>query len=161
NYRRDATSGDEGADLLRAIKRLDPDLPVLLMTAFTSLEAAVQLVKEGASDYIAKPWNDDKLVVSVRNLMRVRELALDHRRLRAPRARARNVLGTALASSNRPTRSFFAPVNAPASAPKSSDSRSSSGRPPAFTCRNGLSRRRELAWTIRAMRSLPAPFGPV
>ncbi len=95
NYRRDATSGDEGADLLRAIKRLDPDLPVLLMTAFTSLEAAVQLVKEGASDYIAKPWNDDKLVVSVRNLMRVRELAIDNRRLRAQGARARNDLGAA------------------------------------------------------------------
>ena len=62
NFRRDATDGEEGTRLLRAIKKLDPDLPVLIMTAFTSLEAAVQLIKEGASDYIAKPWDDDKLV---------------------------------------------------------------------------------------------------
>jgi DNA-binding NtrC family response regulator len=93
NFRRDATSGSEGTALLRAIKELDPDLPVLLMTAFTSLEAAVQLVKEGASDYIAKPWDDDKLIVTVRNLMRVRELELENRRLVARGRRARQELG--------------------------------------------------------------------
>src|SRR5262249_16716265 len=56
NLHRDATSGEEGEALLRAIRELDPELPVLLMTAFQSLEAAVRLVKGGASDYIAKPW---------------------------------------------------------------------------------------------------------
>src|SRR5438128_2464805 len=65
NFRRDETSGEEGEALLRAIRALDPELPVLLMTAFQSLEAAVRLVKSGASDYIAKPWNDDKLVATV------------------------------------------------------------------------------------------------
>ncbi len=95
NFRRDATSGEEGASLLRAIKELDPELPVLLMTAFTSLEAAVQLVKAGASDYIAKPWNDEKLVATVRNLMRVRDLELENRRLRAHGRRARRELGGA------------------------------------------------------------------
>jgi DNA-binding NtrC family response regulator len=92
NFRRDATSGEEGTELLRAIKRLDPDLPVLIITAFTSLEAAVQLVKEGASDYVAKPWNDDKLVTSVKNLVRMRELAQQNLRLESHRARARNEL---------------------------------------------------------------------
>jgi DNA-binding NtrC family response regulator len=93
NYRRDATSGEEGVELLRAIKRLDPELPVLLMTAFTSLEAAVQLVKEGASDYVAKPWNDDKLVITVGNLLKMRELGQENRRLRAQSARVRRGLG--------------------------------------------------------------------
>ena len=50
NFQTDSTSGQEGAALFREIKRLDADLPVLLMTAWTSLETAVLLVKEGAAD---------------------------------------------------------------------------------------------------------------
>jgi DNA-binding NtrC family response regulator len=92
NFQRDATDGQEGAKLLGAIKRLDPDLPVLIMTAFTSLEAAVQLIKEGASDYIAKPWDDDKLVSTVKNLVRMRELSQENTRLRAQGSRARQEL---------------------------------------------------------------------
>jgi len=92
NFRRDATDGEEGTRLLRAIKKLDPDLPVLIMTAFTSLEAAVQLIKEGASDYIAKPWDDDKLVSTVKNLVRMRELSQENTRLRAQGSRARHEL---------------------------------------------------------------------
>ncbi|MEO8902082.1 MAG: sigma-54 dependent transcriptional regulator [Polyangiaceae bacterium] len=89
NFHRDATSGEEGEALLRAIKTLDPDLPVLLMTAFQSLETAVRLVREGANDYIAKPWNDDKLVATVKNLLRLRELSRENLRLRARTNRAR------------------------------------------------------------------------
>jgi DNA-binding NtrC family response regulator len=92
NFRRDATDGAEGAKLLSDIKRLDPDLPVLIMTAFTSLEAAVQLIKEGASDYIAKPWDDEKLVTQVKNLIRLRELSQENVRLRAQGSRARHEL---------------------------------------------------------------------
>ncbi|HEY1532913.1 MAG TPA: sigma-54 dependent transcriptional regulator [Polyangiaceae bacterium] len=89
NFHRDATSGDEGEALLYAIKRLDPELPVLLMTAFQSLETAVRLVREGATDYIAKPWNDDKLVATVKNLLRLRELSRENLRLRTRTSRAR------------------------------------------------------------------------
>jgi DNA-binding NtrC family response regulator len=89
NFRRDATSGEEGEALLQAIRKLDPELPVLLMTAFQSLETAVRLVKSGASDYIAKPWNDDKLVATVRSLVRLRELAQENLRWRTSTSRAR------------------------------------------------------------------------
>jgi DNA-binding NtrC family response regulator len=82
NFSPEATSGAEGVALFREIKKLDPGLPVLLITAWTSLETAVQLVKEGASDYLAKPWDDEKLYVSVRNLLRMRELQLENARLR-------------------------------------------------------------------------------
>ena len=82
NFSPEATSGQEGISLFREIKRRDPGLPVLLMTAWTSLETAVQLVKEGASDYLAKPWDDEKLLVTVRNLLRMRELQLENNRLR-------------------------------------------------------------------------------
>lgn len=89
NFHRDATSGEEGELLLHAIRKLDPDLPVVLMTAFQSLEAAVRLVRAGASDYIAKPWNDDKLVATVKNLIRLRQLSQENLRLRASSSRAR------------------------------------------------------------------------
>jgi DNA-binding NtrC family response regulator len=89
NFHRDATSGEEGEALLHAIRKLDPGLPVVLMTAFQSLEAAVRLVRAGASDYIAKPWNDDKLVATVKNLIRLRQLSQENLRLRASSNRSR------------------------------------------------------------------------
>ncbi len=82
NFSPEATSGEEGIALFREVKRRDPGLPVLLLTAWTSLETAVQLVKEGASDYLAKPWDDEKLLASVRNLLRLRDLQLENARLR-------------------------------------------------------------------------------
>lgn len=69
NFASDRTSGREGADLFRRIRRKRPALPVLLMTAWASLEMAVELVKEGASDYIAKPWDDEKLVAKIETLI--------------------------------------------------------------------------------------------
>ena len=72
NFSGDTTSGDEGEKLFREIRSLFPDMPVILLTAWTHLEAAVQLVKEGAADYLGKPWEDDKLVASVKNLLQRR-----------------------------------------------------------------------------------------
>jgi DNA-binding NtrC family response regulator len=92
NFRRDTTSGEEGVELMRAIRKLDPDLPIVLITAYTSLEMAVQLVKEGANDYIAKPWNDDKLVTTAKNLLRMRELQQQNLRLTWQGLRARREL---------------------------------------------------------------------
>lgn len=62
NFTRDTTSGDEGVELFRAIREVDRKMPVVLVTAWTSLEAAVVLVKEGAHEYLQKPWDDAKLV---------------------------------------------------------------------------------------------------
>ena len=76
NFTEDTTSGREGIELFREIHALDPGLPILLMTAWTSLDTAVQLVKEGASDYLGKPWDDEKLVDSVRSLHEHRKSAL-------------------------------------------------------------------------------------
>jgi DNA-binding NtrC family response regulator len=92
NFTEDKTSGQEGEDLFRAIRRLDPDMPVLLMTAWTSLETAVKLIKDGAADYMAKPWDDEKLIATVKNLMRMRELTQENLRMRARSARARKTL---------------------------------------------------------------------
>jgi DNA-binding NtrC family response regulator len=92
NFTEDKTSGAEGVELFRAIRRLDPDMPVLLMTAWTSLETAVQLIKDGAADYVSKPWDDEKLLATVKNFLRMRELAHENARLRGRSQRARKAL---------------------------------------------------------------------
>ena len=79
NFSTDTTSGDEGTALFRAIRARHPDLPVILLTAWTHLETAVELVKAGAADYLAKPWDNQRLLATVRNLIELgqasRELA--------------------------------------------------------------------------------------
>ncbi len=92
NFTQERTSGEEGVALFRAIKKLDPDLPVVLLTAWSSLETAVQLVKEGASDYMAKPWDDEKLARVVKNLVSMRALQQENTRLLAQRSRLRRTL---------------------------------------------------------------------
>jgi DNA-binding NtrC family response regulator len=92
NFDPGATSGHEGMDLFRRIKARDPELPVLAMTAWTSLETAVQMVKEGATDYLAKPWDDAKLLSSVRTLLRMRDLQLENDRLRGEKLKGRKEL---------------------------------------------------------------------
>jgi DNA-binding NtrC family response regulator len=69
NFSADTTSGEEGVALFRRIRERHPDLPVILLTAWTHLESAVELVKGGAADYLAKPWDDRKLLASVANLI--------------------------------------------------------------------------------------------
>jgi DNA-binding NtrC family response regulator len=69
NFDTDTTSGEEGEALFRDIRARHPDLPVILLTAWTHLESAVELVKAGAADYLAKPWDDRKLMVTVNNLL--------------------------------------------------------------------------------------------
>jgi DNA-binding NtrC family response regulator len=86
------TSGADGITLFRRLRQIDPELPVLLMTAWTSLETAVELVREGAADYFAKPWNDQKLISNVRSLLTRRELQLENARLLQERRRTREQL---------------------------------------------------------------------
>jgi DNA-binding NtrC family response regulator len=69
NFTADTTSGEEGVALFREIRKRHPDLPVILLTAWTHLDAAVDLVKAGAADYLSKPWNDDRLLATVTNLI--------------------------------------------------------------------------------------------
>ncbi len=69
NFTGDTTSGEEGKELFYQLRRLDPYLPVILITAWTDLEQAIELVKAGAVDYIAKPWDDQKLLNTVANLV--------------------------------------------------------------------------------------------
>src|SRR5437870_12448026 len=66
NYARDTTSGQEGLDLLSRIQALDSTLPVVVMTAWGSLDLAVAAMRRGARDFVQKPWDNAPLLASVR-----------------------------------------------------------------------------------------------
>jgi DNA-binding NtrC family response regulator len=89
NFSADTTSGEEGAALFRALRAQQPDIPVVLLTAWTHLESAVQLVKAGAADYIGKPWNNDKLLATVENLLELAETTRERQRLQEEQRRRR------------------------------------------------------------------------
>src|SRR5689334_17199753 len=92
NFRADTTSGEEGVALFRAIRARFPDLPVILLTAWTQLESAVELVKAGAADYLAKPWDDTKLLTAVQNLLELSETRRELARRRSDEDRRRTEL---------------------------------------------------------------------
>ncbi len=95
NYTRDTTSGREGLELLTRIQALDPMLPVVVMTAWGSVEVAVQAMRRGARDFVQKPWENERLLTILRTqvelgraLRRGQRLEAENRVLREqPQAR--------------------------------------------------------------------------
>src|ERR671915_668099 len=83
NYARDTTSGQEGLDLLQRLKEIEPDLPVAVMTAWGSVGGAVEAMRRGAQDYIEKPWDNARLLVTLRNLVELGRALRRTRRLDA------------------------------------------------------------------------------
>ncbi len=65
NFTRDVTSGEEGFYFLKKIKTIDPSIEVILITAYGDVELAVRAIKEGAADFIIKPWQNEKLLATV------------------------------------------------------------------------------------------------
>ena len=66
NYARDTTSGQEGLDLLARLRSLDPNLPVVVMTAWATIDVAVQAMRQGARDFVQKPWDNARLLAIVK-----------------------------------------------------------------------------------------------
>src|SRR6186997_3533715 len=87
NYTRDTTSGQEGFDLMERIRALDPTLPVLVMTAWSSVAGAVEAMRRGARDYIEKPWDDEKLLAAARTQIDLRRALRRSQRLQAAHTR--------------------------------------------------------------------------
>src|SRR5215213_9005951 len=94
NYTRDTTSGREGLTLLAKLQVLDPTLPVIVMTAWGSVEGAVEAIQLGARYYVEKPWDNARLLTALRTqvelaraLRATRRLAADNQRLRGADAR--------------------------------------------------------------------------
>lgn len=83
NYTRDTTSGQEGLDLLTRIQMLDSTLPVIVMTAWSSIEVAVEAMRRGARDFIQKPWENNRLLAIVRTQIDLRQALRQASRLEA------------------------------------------------------------------------------
>jgi DNA-binding NtrC family response regulator len=66
NYTRDTTSGAEGIELLREIRKIDAELPVVVMTAWGTIDVAVEAMRHGAGDFIEKPWDNQRLMSVIR-----------------------------------------------------------------------------------------------
>jgi DNA-binding NtrC family response regulator len=83
NYARDTTSGQEGLDLLARLREFDPSLPVVVMTAWGSIELAVEAMRRGARDFIQKPWENARLLAIVRNQIELGQALRRGQRLEA------------------------------------------------------------------------------
>jgi DNA-binding NtrC family response regulator len=94
NYARDTTSGREGLDLLPQLQAVDGALPVIVMTAWGSVESAVEAMRRGARDYVEKPWDNSRLLATLRTqvelgraLRRTQHLESENRMLRRDTSR--------------------------------------------------------------------------
>ena len=81
NYERDTTSGQEGLDLLNKIQTIDSSLPVVVMTAWASVDLAVEAMRRGARDFVTKPWDNPRLIAIVRNQIDLGNAVRAYRRL--------------------------------------------------------------------------------
>ncbi|HJZ83880.1 MAG TPA: sigma-54 dependent transcriptional regulator [Polyangia bacterium] len=89
NYARDTTSGREGLDLLQRIQGLDGLLPVVVMTAWGSVESAVEAMRRGARDYVQKPWDNARLLATLRTQIELGQALRKSRRLETETLRQR------------------------------------------------------------------------
>jgi DNA-binding NtrC family response regulator len=89
NYARDTTSGREGLDLLRQLALAEAALPVIVMTAWSSVEGAVEAMQRGARDYVQKPWDNQRLLATVRTQLELGRALKDSRRLESETSRLR------------------------------------------------------------------------
>ena len=83
NFSRDAISGQEGFDCLEQILGLDPEAVVLFMTAYADTEKAVRAIKAGATDFIPKPWEKEKLLATLSSAIKLRQSRREVKQLQA------------------------------------------------------------------------------
>src|SRR5688572_18308956 len=102
NYSRDTTSGAEGVALVEHLHRKHPDLPVVVMTAWATVEVAVQAMQHGANDFLEKPWNNQRLLAVLRNQVQLAEARRRGRRLADENAILRASDGANLIATSRP-----------------------------------------------------------
>src|ERR1700694_3905172 len=83
NYARDTTSGIEGIALLSRLREIEDNVPIIVMTAWGTIDLAVDAVRRGARDFIQKPWDDDRVVVTLRTHAELCQALRHSRRLEA------------------------------------------------------------------------------
>ncbi|MCU1267439.1 MAG: response regulator with CheY-like receiver, AAA-type ATPase, and DNA-binding domain [Acidobacteria bacterium] len=98
NYARDTTSGSEGLDLLTRIQTVDPTLPVVVMTAWGSVNLAVEVMRRGARDFIQKPWDNARLLAVLRTQVELAKALRRGQRLEAENLALRDSAADATAN---------------------------------------------------------------
>jgi DNA-binding NtrC family response regulator len=99
NYRRDTTSGEEGLELLARLRQLAPELPVVVMTAWGNVPLTVAAMRQGAADFVEKPWDNARLLSVLRAQVALSQAARRQRRLEAAQALADEAAGDFVAES--------------------------------------------------------------
>ena len=93
--------GMDGISALDELKKIDDDMPVLMITAFASVENAIAAMKRGAYDYITKPFKNDEVLVVLRNAMSQRRLVAENRALKQNLQARSNRFGAIIGRSSR------------------------------------------------------------
>ena len=83
NYTRDTTSGQEGLEVIPKLQEIDNTLPIVVMTAWATIDLAVEAMKRGARDFVPKPWDNDRLLTIVRTQVELADALRKGRRLEA------------------------------------------------------------------------------
>ena len=83
NYARDTTSGREGLDLISRLQQIDSTLPIVVMTAWSTVDIAVEAMHRGARDFVQKPWENPRLLTILRNQIELASALRRSRRLEA------------------------------------------------------------------------------
>src|SRR3989454_10848166 len=83
NYTRDTTSGQEGLEVIPKIQQLDSTLPIVVMTAWATIDLAVEAMKRGARDFVPKPWDNQRLLTIVRTQIELASALRKGRKLEA------------------------------------------------------------------------------
>ena len=93
NFSPGTTSGQEGVECLRTVQKLSPDSKVIFMTAYGGVETAVKAIKEGATDFVVKPWDNQKLVATVGATLRFSQAAQTVKNLESKQRELSRYLG--------------------------------------------------------------------
>jgi DNA-binding NtrC family response regulator len=83
NYRQEVSTGAEGLELIKRISAIDPSLPVVVMTAYASIQLAVEAIRLGAKDFLQKPWENERLLSILRTQLSLRDALRGKERLEA------------------------------------------------------------------------------
>ena len=99
NYTRDTTSGQEGLAAIVKIQEIDPTLPIVVMTAWATIELAVEAMKRGARDFVTKPWDNQRLLTIVRTQIELAAALRRERKLEAENEMLRGTIPDLIAQS--------------------------------------------------------------
>src|SRR6058998_4438462 len=100
NYTRDTTSGQEGLEVIPKIQEIDNTLPIVVMTAWATIDLAVEAMKRGARDFVPKPWDNERLLSIVRTQIELAGALRRGRKLEAENQMLRGSMPNVIAESS-------------------------------------------------------------